>query len=391
MKNIFILLVSVLTIFSSCDFNKDFYDELDKEAKAEGVIIPDDYELVKKDYTKVLKMKFPSFNNEKMAFDSVPKVLAHYYSANKSNIDDVVKTTYAMYKGSFRLSNAVDYTITDQDYIDGGSNYGSFKDYQAINFLSKKYPDAVNHDLVLLNYTYYDGMSHPNTEHYYGFNEGSWTLFLHLSSADYKTMGQSYPNFSSSSDADAKISIFLVDKLKYDNKKEGDVANVVYNYRHKVNGNYVTEAALLSYKLSADGVWMKLSSTQNESFLFVFTKDLEWIADPTIRLTLAKEDYQFLTDNHDAFEVELGHNVFNDDATLNNKNWGYFAKYSNYDLSKWKEEDVDPSLIYLLKNKLSPSPSKDEAWKLTYKQYRGDADYGSITLIYDGTDWNEKE
>lgn len=387
MKNIFILLVSVITIFSSCDFNKDFYDELDKEPKAEGIVIPDDYELIETDYKKVLDMRYPSFNNEQMAFDSVPKVLDHYYSANESNIEDVVNTTYAIYKGSFKLYKAVEYTVTDQDYIDGGSDYGSFKDYQAINFLEDKYPDAENHDLVLLDYTYYDGDTHPDTEHYYGFNEGSWTLFLHLSRDDYDTMGQSYPNFSSSDDADAKISIFLVDKLKYENKKEGDVENVIYTLRHKVDGSYVAEPALLSYILSADGVWEILSSTVDESFLFVFTKDLEWIADPTIRLTLAKEDYQYLTDNHEAFEVELGHNVFNEDATLNSKNWGYFAQYSNYDMSKWEEEDVDPSLLYLLENKLSTSPEVDESWKLTYKLYRADSDYGSTTFVYDGSNW----
>ena len=390
MKNIFILLVSVITIFSSCDFNKDFYDELDKEPKAEGIVIPDDYELVKNDYTEVLKMKYPSFNNEQMAFDSVPKVLVHYYSANKSNIEDVVSVTYAMYKGSFKLYKAVEYTVTDQDYIDGGSKYGSFKDYQAINFLEGKYPDANNHDLVLLDYTFYDGEDHPNTKHYYGFNEGFWTLFLHLSSDDYDTMGQSYPNFSSSDDADAKISIFLIDKLKYDNKKEGDVEHVIYNLRHKVDGNYVTESDLISYTLSVEGTWVKLSSTVNESFLFVFTKDSEWIADPTMRLTLAKEDYQYLTDNHSDFESELGHNVFNDDTASNDKNWGYFATYSNYDMSKWEEEDVEPSLVYLLENKLSLSPEVDEAWKLTYKLHKGDSDYGSTTFVYDGTIWTTK-
>jgi len=141
MKKIFYLLVIFSMVLTSCNPLEDIHNDIDSQLNADGIVGDVTLTLSDDDYDD-LDLSFGNFSSEDDAKSLLPAFLSEKYPALgvKLNPDGSIKEassatiTYKL----FSPISSTDYTVSDQDYIDFGSD-NLTTDAQFDAFLSSKF------------------------------------------------------------------------------------------------------------------------------------------------------------------------------------------------------------------------------------------------------------
>lgn len=142
-----------MVVFSACDPMEDVYDELDalKGPFTKKV----DVTLSSEDYTEVKGKSY--FTTEEKAAAAIPEFLNEAYSHLENG--STVRVTYnkLMFPGyNSSVSEVEKYTAVAEDYDFTGESHDNFNSAgDLVKLLEHKYPDAVENQLVVLTYDYY--------------------------------------------------------------------------------------------------------------------------------------------------------------------------------------------------------------------------------------------
>ena len=126
----------------------------------------------------------------------------------------------------------------------------------------------------------------------FAYEDGNWIKFTGFTEDQYSAMGESYPNFSSSDEADIKIPIALLDIYQFSPLSAGDIVLSMYEL---YMGGGVTKSFTAAFIF--DGV--AFHPYENEIEVTVqFGHDGEnWIPDNTIKYDLTSADVSFISNS----------------------------------------------------------------------------------------------
>ncbi len=192
------------------------------------------------------------------------------------------------------------------------------------------------------------GVSTVETTNVFALTNGTWNMPLTLTSEDYATMGQSYPNFDDEAEAYQMISVFL--GMEYPYAREGDMRSVAYDF---YEGSTSTRYTLFVFE---DGEWTAIPRTIQQTLQFSHNGD-NWEPDNTIRYNLTGPDYDYIAE---ALSDVEGYQA----ATSN------LAQYGNFNLNNWENDMILEGLRVLLDN-IDPSAEVGQKYILTYEVYPG--------------------
>jgi hypothetical protein len=374
MKKILLILTIFSMVFTSCEPLEDINAEVDAQANPiVGDVVftmsDDDYEVVDKSYG--------NFNSETEAKELIPSLLTSKYPVwgNKSS----ATVTFNLYNKKYDEKSLESYTVSSQDYADGGHSYGNFsKASHLTDFLDLKFPDAENRLLVSLTYKYYSG-SVSTLNNGFLYVNGEWEMVTGFTDDEYTAMGEGYPNFSSDDEAYAKIPVFLLDKYKYDVKEAG----VIEGYMYKVYvGGGVTESYVAYFIY--DGIsWSEYSNNIEETIQFGHDGET-WVPDNTIKYSLVVEDYATIgastileADTEDDFTNALGN--------LNNfKNFNRSGSSS-----AWSDRMMIKAMAVFL-DSFAPTAADGQKYVLTVSTY-GPTPTETFSLIKEAGAWKENK
>jgi hypothetical protein len=343
MKKIILLLTVFTMVFTSCEPLEDINAEIDAQ---ETSIVGDVVFTMSDDDYEVLDLSFGNFSSEEDAKAMIPNLLEDKFPAwgNRSSAE----VTYKLYSKKNDEKSLEIYTVTSQDYEDGGHNYGNYDSYSDITgFLDTKYPSPANRLLVSLTYKYYSGgVSTLNNG--FLFNNGEWELVQGFTADEYNQMGESYPNFSSDDEAFAKIPVFLSDKFKFQSKVSGDIESAMY----KVYVSGVTESYVAYFVF--DGMnWAKYDNTVNVTIQFGHDGS-SWVPDNTIKYTLVRTaDYEYMASQ--LTDPEYSGLI------------GNLASYGDFDYN-WSDAQINHALILFLTNH-DANAAEGQKYLLSYVVY----------------------
>lgn len=165
-------------------------------------------------------------------------------------------------------------------------------------------------------------LSVPSTEKQYVvymYNGTTWVpgdeSFVELQVVDYAAMNKQYLS-------SAEVLNYLPQllKMKFPYAQSGDIKNVVYKSGSNATYSGVTQFAY------TDGEWINNTYKTNKTEQYIFSKN-GWIFDPTIRMTMVKEDYQLMVDYVLATpEIAVfAHPKYKNEEYY----WGFSSRYSN--------------------------------------------------------------
>ncbi len=347
-KTFYLLFMFTGLLFISCEPMEDIHDEIDAdiEGKVAGTT---SYTLIEDDYKKTLDLGFASFNNVEQAKELVPTVLEEVFPS--FGAESSAKVTFDIYAPKFKEESLIVYEATDADYATyGDDTYSNFDGmWQVFDLIEDKFADAPNRTLVSLTYDYYDG---GNTERNDGFLlvDGEWIYVLGFTEDEYNTMGESYDNFSSEDEAEAKIPIFLSEMVKYEPAQEGTIVPVMYKLYgddiYDIDGDGNTDenktSSYVKYFIY-DGVnWNVYNNLLAQTVQFGHDGN-EWVPDNTIAYTLTAEDYE-----------SVGN-----------------GQYDNFNY--WDDEDIQEAygkIITILETRF-PDAEIGQKFTVNYKGYNG--------------------
>ncbi|MDG1321937.1 MAG: hypothetical protein P8P28_07910 [Polaribacter sp.] len=349
MKKIFYSFAILSLVFTACNPMEDIYEEVD----AQETIISGEakFTLTDGDYDD-LGLNYGNFSSTDDAKDMLPEFLSDKFPAwGKESLAEV---TFKLYQPAYDERSLEVYTVTSQDYADGGHTYGNFsRESHIIDFLNTKYPAPANRLLVSLTYKYYSG-SVSTLNNGFLFVNGEWQMATGFTAEEYATMGEGYSNFSSEDEALAKIPVFLLEKFRFSGKMAGDVEPIMYKLY--VSGSVLSYIANFIY----DGAtWSVYNNVVNETIKFGHD-GMNWVPDNTIKYTLTTADY-----------VLVGN-----------------GNYGNFDVRAGKdEESVEARLAkintILLNN--FPSDAEGQKYLVSYNIYNGAAGVWTMAVIKSGS------
>ena len=370
MKKIFYLISSLMLVFTACDPMEDVYEELDKQN-------PDVYakdmniELEKKDY-ELLKgepvAKNYYFASEQEAADLIPTILDKKYPqmGNGTSVAVSFEKLAFEFKGN-KVSSAVSYTVTSDDYDAMGHRFDNFDSAnEMIEFLEYKYPDAAENMLVTLTFDYYTGTTKRVKDAFY-FMNGEWSNIYFVTEDDYALVDRGrYDNFSSADDDMLPVFFnkFLTDNIV--GAEAGDVEYVSYAY---FSGGKTTQKV---YTMVFDGAkWHAVTENLTTAGVLAFAKkDGIWKPDLTIRYTLVAADYQWIATNP-ALGTETNRS--------NLANYGNFYQSNPNSSNYWSNDQIVAALAALLKQKY-PNAEEGQKYQLTYAAYNSGNITATVTL-----------
>jgi hypothetical protein len=389
MKNITLKLFSLvvaLIMVIGCDPLEDIYDKLDKNpapitADLELTLEDDDYELsgiesaanyhnfssiddAKEGIPNILDAKYPQLGKTSSA-------LVHYdlYQGSVKYLYDDYEADYA---GGVVSNPIPTYTVQQSDYdeILGTPNYGNFDNMDDVNaFLNWKYPSVGANEGVVLTYDWYPTPEGGNptsgtfTKHY-----GVWYFHRILSAedGDYEYMQRgSRDYFSSSSDAEEKIPVWLKPQFPY--AKAGDRYLVQYlfrDYDDTDDNGWAKEKPRVVLSEYNGSEWEMITSITQMS-LQLGHNGTVWEPDNTIKYTLTSSDYADIAAAY---------------ADINPSGSGSMTTYGNYDLALWSTEQIQESIGGQLLN-IFPSAAEGQKYLVTYKFYSGGVGTSTVHLI----------
>ena len=348
MKKIFYSFAILSLLFISCNPMEDIYAEIDAQEKV--ISGEATYTLTDADYT-ALKLSFGNFSNLNDAKAALPAFLAGKYPAwGKESLAEV---TFKLYAPKSTESSLEVYTVSSADYAAGGFTYGNFSSPSDITgFLDSKYPTAANRLLVSLTYKYYSGSVSTLNNGFLRVN-GAWVMATGITDAEYTAMGEGFANFSSKDEALAKIPVFLVDKLKYEGKKAGDIESIMYKLY--VSGSVKSYIGNFIFNGST---WAVYDNVINETIKFGHD-GTSWVPDNTIKYTLTAADYELVGN----------------------------GRYGNFDVRAGKDEELESVRLdkintILLNN--FPSAEEGQKYIVSYNIYNGANGVWSLAVIKEG-------
>jgi hypothetical protein len=258
--------------------------------------------------------------------------------------------------------NPFTYTVTDADYlaINGNANK-NFSAAKTLEFLTKKYPAAVENQLSILTYVYFEsgattsaGVLAIDT---FVFLNGVWIKAYQVSQAQYISAGKlALFNFGAADEPNLTgfFNTFLKSDANVSGKaKIGDVKYVSFAY-FASSKTYQRIKALIF-----DGANWGTKSVPMGPLAFL-KKGGTWIPDPTVYYTLIRADYN-----------TIGASNAGSAAARTN-----LAQFGSFDVSggpnNWPDADINAGLIVILNAKYASAPVDETVlYKITYALFRG--------------------
>ncbi|RXP61391.1 hypothetical protein EC396_04140 [Lutibacter sp. HS1-25] len=371
-KIVYLLMVFTLVFTTACDPMEDIYDDLDSSPTKENDIIGNlEYTFTDEDYTTDIEdggyfgFSYPNFSSTEQAKELIPDFLTGEYPVwgvtyeedGKIKEASTAKMTFNIYAPKKTEKSLVIYTVTTADYDANPETekYNNFDDMSQIyDFLDLKYPNPADRVLVSLTYKFFSGGVKTLNNGFLYIN-GEWEMVNGFTDDEYKTMGESYPNFSNEDEAEAKIPVFLLDKYKYTPKKAGDIESTMYKI---YVGGGVTESYIM-YFIFDGSTWSKYEGVIQETIQFGHNGKT-WVPDNTIKHTLTSDDVAFIS------------NALMDKYPGPADNVGYFGSFDRRSSSSnyWNDEMLLEAFNLLLDNK-NPSAEEGQKYTLTYIIYNG--------------------
>jgi len=383
MKRIYYLLafVAVAAAFSACNPMDNTYKQLGSLPMPAGAAQTFNLTLSASDYGIL-----PTGNYAKTSFNFItqadaktyiPTILASKYP-NYANASSVT-VTYAVPNivvapaDSVIADPGVSYTATTADYtaiLGANPKFIELTTAQAITVLNTKYPTPVNNQIVLFTYIFFESgvVSTATTlTDTFLYTNGAWVKCYTISAAQFAYVGNTFGDFSSS-DAPL-INTYLATILKADagltlKAKVGDVKYVSYKYFGSKTNQRIQA-------MTFDGTnWVPYSLPQ--SLVFAKTNGV-WVADNTVKYTLATADYTTISN--------LPNASANASAVTNLQQHGNFSISGS---TAWADSEINAGIAVVLKSKY-PTAVANQKFIVTYSAYNGNTISVTKTFIYNGT------
>ncbi|MFK7811633.1 MAG: hypothetical protein AB8B59_04010 [Maribacter sp.] len=382
MKKIIYLigLISAFTVVS-CDPVEDIYNEL--EANEGDIVGTADYALTDDDY-ETLDLGFGNFSNLDDAKAMIPTILDDAYPFWGSG--SIANVTFDLYSPASTERSLVVYEVQTEDY-DANPDTERFDNFddedQIIEFLNNKYPNPENRQLVSLTYEFFNGSTNTLNNGFLYTND-SWNFIQGLTADEYALMGEGFPNFSSEDEAEAKLPIFLEEKLKYNTYEAGDIVPFMFKLfvtdEDDVDGDgsvddRTTYSYVKNFAYGADGSWSAYGNVVEQTLQFG-NDGSTWVPDNTIAYTLASEDYTFIGSQLEATYP---------DPTSSMANFGNFDR-RNGNPAFWSDDMLLEAMILLLNN-IDASAEDEQKYLVTFEIYNGANTTETISLIKTGGAW----
>ena len=376
-KSVYYLLMMFLGLaFTSCEPMEDLHEEVDAGIAAEPIKGDIDYTMVEEDYTNDadkggLGLRYPNFSSVTEAQNLIPEFLSMEFPVWGEG--SIANVTFDIYAPVVYPDSIASYSVSTEDYdaYDDTAKYNNFDSMsQVYRILNDKFPDVENRTLVVLDYKYYDGVTHDYVNGFL-YNDDQWKLIPGITEEEYAMMGESYPNFSNTDEAEAKLPIFLNDKYKYENLSANTVKPVFYQWYNKGIHNEVVYFIYdgTSWSLFDDNL---ISQTAQ----FGYT-DGHWETDNTIKYTLVPADYAYLGEVFDG--------IYDDPA------WSV-GNYNNFDRragnpNDWTDAMILEAMNALLNGKVAPDAAEEQKFVVTFTIYDGNAGTETVALIKQDGVW----
>ena len=384
-KSIYFLMMFVGLALTSCEPMEEIHEEVDADLEAQSIEGVVDYTLTDEDY-ETLELDYGNFSNVDDAKEMIPGLLSDLYPVwGKGSLANV---TFKLYAPKQDERNLIVYEATNDDYdMYGDDDYSNFDaGWQVIDLIEDKFADAANRTLVSLTYDYYDGGSKELNNGFLLLN-GEWVMIPGITEDEYNMMGESYPNFSSHDEAEAKLPIFLSENMKYSSVKAGDITSIMYKLYTKdvqdVDGDGNDEdSATYSYVkyFIFDGTsWSAYDNVRNESLQFGHD-GTTWVPDNTIKYTFTGSDYALVG------------NEFIDEYPGPGDNVAYFGTFDRRSSSDnyWNDEMLLEGMNFLL-DSIDPSAEDGQKYEVTFDTYVGATVSETLFLIKEGGVWVYQE
>ena len=364
MKKIFniALLIVGIALIQACDPMKDTYADLDLNKIDQAGVKELSVELAEADYTALKKSSNYTANNKAFSSEDSAKILIpellnskYKYLEETSTID----VTYNLGNVNTKINPTFEHTLTTTDYLavngpksDNEPNTPRFTNLNSAASIIKA-AEATNKtpkngDVSKLTFVWNSKPVKDSTAIVVYF-DGAWAIAYTLLAADYTTMTQSNPNFSSVSAANTYIPIFIAHKFPYA-ITEGLVQPVIYALYNGSGKPTTTEVCLLKY---TSGKWLVTNGTIKYASKFA-VKNGKWVPDNTIKYKLITDDYKITV--ADLVKTELP------DASAN------IARYGNFDMRYWNDLQIEKYLGLFADTKF-PNAVTDQKCQLTYVTY----------------------
>lgn len=353
MKKTVYLLAVITLLFAGCNPMDDIYDELANEKEVISGEV--EIELSEDDYKEELGLSYPNFGSIDEAKTLIPDLLKKKYPVWGEG--SLATVTFDWYNKVKTYSENV-YALTDEEHNNvTGNTYGNFdRSYHVFNYLEDKYPNPSDGDFVSLRYRYYSGGEKTLTDGFY-YEDGEWNKVAGFTEDQYTAMGESYPNFSSHDEAEAKTPIALLDVYKYNPQEAGTIVMTMYEL---YKGGGVTKSYTANYVFNGTS-WSKYNNVAKETIKFGHD-GTTWVPDNTIKYTLTAADY-----------VLVGN-----------------GQYNNFDVRPGKgEETVEARLAKINTILLNNFPNDEEGQKylISYAIYNGSAGVWTMKVIKQGSEY----
>ncbi len=356
MKNLFYTIALFFAVLTSCESPMaDIYDAIDNPVDTAGNLLPNkivgqtSYTLTEEDYTDELDFNYPNFSSTDQAKELIPGFLTSKFPV--WGMGSLAEITYDIYN---RIPS-VDATPFDVDASEyepiTGNSYGNFSSTNHVTeYAALKYPDAQDGDFYAFNCKYYAGSV---SDRIYGvlMHNGAWVAVQGFDADAYTAMGESFPNLSSTDEAEEKLPIFLKDYNKYNTVKVGEPLMYVYETRF--------DAHLIAFVY--DGINYTLYENILSETLQFGHDGSTWVPDNTVKYILTAADFAL---------------VGND-------------RYGNFDVRPGKDEEPISVRIEkintILTNNFPDLAVEGQKFVVDYNVYNGSAAVYTIALIHDGT------
>jgi hypothetical protein len=357
--------LTALILFTGCDPTEEIYQQLDElqepyNKKIEYLVTSADYNVVGGSVGT-----YQAFNDTALAMYYVPSFLASKFVALNLKSAAMVTFNYLLPDTVRAWEKVVfGYSLTADDYNSFGgfiATYDYFfntpgylaKDYLP-NYLPNLYPNAERLDSVAIIYNFnVEGNTVVPYADWYKLdsigNSIGWIYRrtiteiaepdIILDEVNYTSMALSTPYFSSTSEAERFIPIWL--KINFPYVEKGNKQLIQYAY-----GTDPTNLSNKAIQYEYNGTdWIKLIAYKIEqrSEQYVYATS-GWIFDPTIRFIMEKADYEVL-----AFNDPIPHPRFADQGYY----YGASAYYRNFDMRllsnhlrvyEWEDKIYDPEI-----------------------------------------------
>jgi len=332
------------------------------------------------------------FANAGAAIDGIPFILDKKYpdAADKSQITvnySLSPTIPPYFKPADSTYTHLTYTIQSTEYapID---THGDFSAPEVLTWLTTtKYPSALDHQVSVLTFTYYDGAATPNTTQAFVYVNSAWQKGYLISAAQYGSVGRG-TNFVTADNSIPKLTSYFNAFLKADptisiGAKVNDIQYVCYRYN----------SSLRVLPLVFDGVnWISVAKTTDP---LVFGKaNGQWnvVYDNSLSYTLSKADFTTIAGITNVASAGAVNNL----TTHGYANFAIASASSTVsdDGVRWTDAQIANGIIAILKAKYTDVASANQKFNVTYGVYGGyyavapaTTAYLTGQFIYNGTDF----